>query len=369
MASVKVGFVLLSNRAAPAPSTRIAVLNMLPFLHAAGFDAEVLFEPPASDETPGIALDPRSIAERGFDVVVFQKVRGPSAVALARGLRALGVKTVYLVCDLIDREMTEATHLTVVVTDYLRSLYPDELRPRVQVVHDGIEHPEHCKRDWGRRRGSPAEPLDAVLVTSHDLDRLPAIGDPPDWLRVTIVGRYPPRDDARARRRAAWWKLQQAAGVAGKLAYARFLRHPRIRREAWHAEQVYQRLLAADIGIIPVEARSAAPSGALAMPPAWQVKSENRLTLMLAAALPVVATPIPSYLPIIDHGRTAYAAVTPSEWRSSLEALRDPARREAVGRAGRAAVVERYSQRAQAERLVAVLHMALGGEQPRARTL
>jgi hypothetical protein len=358
MVPTKVGFVLLSNRAAPAPSTRIAVLNMLPFLGAAGFDPEVLFEPPESAETPDLhALDARSIAERGFGLVVFQKVHGPAAARLARELRALGVKTVYLVCDLIDRQMTEATHLSAVVTDYLRSLYPPELQPRVHVVHDGIEHPEHVKQNWGSHRGSPQRPLDAVLVTSYDLDRLPAMGEPPDWLRVTIVGRYAPREDARARWRTAWWKLQQTTGVAAKLAYLRFLRHPRIRREAWHAQGVYDRLLAADIGIIAVDPGAAQPVAGDA-PPDWMVKSENRLTLMLAAALPVVATPIPSYLPIIEQGRTAYAAVSAADWRASLEALRDPAHREAIGRAGRAAVVERYSQRAQAERLVAVLRAA-----------
>lgn len=364
MARTKVGFVLLSNRAAPAPSTRIAVLNMLPFLDAAGYDAEVVFEPPGSAETPELNLDARDLAARGFRIVVFQKVHGPSAVALARGLAALGVRTAFLVCDLIDREMVAATHATGIVTDHLRSLHPPALQPRIRVVHDGIEHPEPHKRDWGDHRGSRRRPLEALLVTSHDLDRLPVLAAPPDWLRVTIVGRYAPRADARARWRTAWWKLQQLDGWAARFAYLRFLRHPRIRREAWRADEVQQRLLAADIGIIPVEeslTAGAAPPADGAPPPAWSVKSENRLTLMLAAALPVVATPIPSYLPVIDPGRNAFAATTPREWWQALEALRDPARRREVGQAGRASVVERYSQQAQAERLVAVLRAAEQG--------
>ena len=54
MTPVKIGFVLLSNSQHPIPSTRIAVLNMLPFLRAANFDPHIVFEPEYGTENPDV---------------------------------------------------------------------------------------------------------------------------------------------------------------------------------------------------------------------------------------------------------------------------------------------------------------------------
>lgn len=121
---MRIGFVLLSRVADPIPSTRIAVLNILPHLQMAGFETEVVFEPPSATETPDVSGVFQRIRERRCSVVFFQKVRGPHVVNLVRELEAAGVRTVFLTCDLVDAEMCEATTATIVVTDYLRELYP-----------------------------------------------------------------------------------------------------------------------------------------------------------------------------------------------------------------------------------------------------
>lgn len=109
----------------------------------------------------------------------------------------------------------------------------------------------------------------------------------------------------------------------------------------------------ADIAVIPIDTREAPTASNL--PPAWKVKSENRLTLKMALGLPVVATPIPSYESIVEHGVNAFFVRTPADWRTCLDALRDPARRREMGSAARASVSRRYSMDAQARRLTAVL--------------
>src|SRR3954451_9345221 len=88
---VKIGFVLLSSSRDPLPSTRIAVLNMLPFLRQAGFDPHIVYEPESGTEHPQLSGLARRLADQGFRVVFFQKVCGPSVEALARELRALGI--------------------------------------------------------------------------------------------------------------------------------------------------------------------------------------------------------------------------------------------------------------------------------------
>ena len=73
--TLKIGFVLLSNSSKPAPSTRIAALNMFPFLRQANFEPEVVFEPPAPCETPDLSSLFPGLVEAKLDIVVFQKVR------------------------------------------------------------------------------------------------------------------------------------------------------------------------------------------------------------------------------------------------------------------------------------------------------
>lgn len=354
---MKIGFVLLSNSDRPIPSTRVASLNMFPLLRAAGCDPRIAFEPDTDTATPNLdGLLPGIVAE-GYDVVVFQKVYGASVVNLARQLGQAGIRTVYSVCDFVDVPMAEATDATVCVTDYLKSLYPEALQHKIHVVHDGIERPEVQKTEWGMHHATAAHPLHAVLVTSAQLDWLPLIGDPPPWLRVTIVGRYPPPGQVLRRLREVKWQLEDAFRQGRGWSSLRFLANPRIRCVAWHPADVYEQMRQADIGIIPVETGQY-PGSRPAMP-GWQVKSENRLSLKMCVGLPVIATPIPSYEPLIRQGENGYLASSPEDWQRCLEALRDPALRAAMGRAARATVRQRYSMEEQARLLLAVFHKIL----------
>lgn len=371
MKPAKIGFVLLSNRSHPLPSTRIGVLNMLPLLRDAGFQCEVVYEPPSTAEQPELPDIAQRLADDGFDVVLFQKVRGPSVLRLAARLGELGVKTVFAVCDVVDVDMVRATDATIAVTEYLRALHPSELHDKITVVHDGIEHPIAHKTQVSDRRGSRADPLHAVLVVSTSLSRLPTLGSPPDWLQVTVVGDYPAPGQLLASLRQERWTLQRETW-AERRAHLAFLADRRIRRVAWHPSGVYERLLDADIGIIPIDTH-AQQSPSLPVPP-WMAKSENRLTLKMAAGLPVVATPIPSYESVVEQGVNGFLARTRAQWLECLEALRDPERRRAVGARARSSVIDRFSQREQARRLVDVLHRVLGhpvaaqdvpGSQPR----
>jgi hypothetical protein len=349
MSSPRIGFVLLSSSRTPLPSTRISVLNMLPFLRDAGFSADLAHDPEHGSLNPDLsALDAAALAKR-YDIVYFQKVCGPSVLRLARALEAAGVRTVYGMCDLVEPEMVAATSATAVVTDYLRRLHPAALRTKMHVVHDGVEHPERHRRQPSDHRGSAARPLRAVLVTSSGPALLPVIGRPPSWLRVTVVGAYPV--PAWRGNRLRWMRGQLAqAGNGERLATVSSLLDPRIERVAWDPAGVYDQLEQADIGIIPVDTDG---------PAYWKVKSENRLTLKMAAALPVIATPVPAYEPIVVPGENAFFAHSRDEWMACLEALRDPALRLAMGKRARETVLPRFSKEAQAQALIDVLRTVL----------
>ena len=352
---IKIGFVLLSSAQNPIPSTRISVLNVLPFLHAAHFDPRIIFESSQNTETPDVSCLVERVKTEGFQIVYFQKLHGPSVLAQARELREAGIRTVFGVCDAVEPDMVEATDLTVTVTDYLKSLYPSALQSRITTVHDGIERPWLHKTDWGTHSGSRTQPLRAVLVTSLDLDRLPVLVNPPGWLHVTIVGRYSADRQSLQRWRETRWQMAGQAGWRGKLRFLNFLTNPRIQRVAWEADGVYDAMQQADIGIIPVETDPA--RGALWR---WQVKSENRLTLMMAMGLPVIATPIPAYEPVIRQGQNGYLANNKAEWLSQLSALRDPTLRQRIGQQARQTALAAFSMERQAEKLISVLHGLVG---------
>ena len=352
--AIKVGFVLLSHSRRPIPSTRIAVLNMFPFLREAGFDPHIVFEPEQATETPDVSgLAPRLIGE-GFQIIVFQKVGGSSVESLARELGAAGIRTVFCVCDFIDEGMAEATDATVVVTDFLKSLYPPALQHKIHVVHDGIEHPELFRSHASRRHGSLGDPLRAVLVTSVSYEHLPQIITPPRWLKVTIVGRYVPSEAVVKRIGQMRRKFLRCRDTRQRLAYLRFMADWTIRCAAWDPVDVYRRMRDADVGIIPIDAVEPAPGSAETVP-SWKVKSENRLSMKMCMGLPVIATPIPSYEPLIRQGENGFFAHTRNDWIDHLDTLRDPAVRERIGQAARTSVLQRYSMEEQARLLANVL--------------
>lgn len=349
MSRIRIGFVLLSGSHQALPSTRISVLNMFPYLRDAGFEPTIVFEPAQESLCPDLdALDADAIARR-CDIVYFQKVCGDSVLRLVNRLERAGVRTVYGVCDVVEPEMVRATSATAIVTEYLRGLHPAELLPKIHVVHDGIEAPEQRKADYGGPRGTPGNPLRAVLVSSGVLETLPVIGRPPPWLHVTLVGDYPkPRGTGQ---RLRWLRWKTAGRPPGeRVRFVARMLDPRLARVPWHPLGVYAQMVDADVGIIPVDTDG---------PAYWRLKSENRLTLKMSVGLPVVATPVPAYEPVLEHGRNGYFARTRAEWLECLEALRDPALRRTIGQRARAAVLPRYSKETQAQALIATLQAAL----------
>ncbi len=348
---MKLGLILAGPLQAPLPSTRVALLNILPLLQQAGVAGQVLHAPPTSSETPTLGLDAAAIAAAGIAAVVFQKVHGHSAVALARALENAGVRTVFVVCDRVVPEMAQATSATVCVTAHLASLYPRQLASKMHVVHDGIERPAVRKTEWRTDRGSVLKPLRAVLVTSSRLDELPVLGMPPSWLHVDVVGHYPERGAFTQRLREHWRAWQRNPARRGQ--QLRLALNSRVTLHAWDSEGVYEHLTRADIGIIPIDRHPPQLPGQ--PPPNWSVKSENRLTLKMSAGLPVVATAIPAYEPVVRQGVNGYFASTRSEWLEALTRLRDPAHRAAVGDAAHASVASPFSMERQAQRLMLVL--------------
>jgi hypothetical protein len=77
--------------------------------------------------------------------------------------------------------------------------------------------------------------------------------------------------------------------------------------------------------------------------------------MKMSVGLPVVASPVPAYTPVIEPGGVnGYIARTRRTGSTPRRTPR-PGEAQAGGRRARAAVIERYSMKEQARRLVAVL--------------
>jgi glycosyltransferase involved in cell wall biosynthesis len=340
-------FALLSPRDDPMPSTRIACLNLFPYLSAAGLAPEVRWEPSAPTEIPSTITVEALLGNSLPRVVVLQKIRGPAVVKVVRALRARGIRCIWCVCDIVDNEMVAETDATLAVTRHLRSLYAPELQPRIHVVHDGVEDESLVSASVADAAPRPT----ALLVTSSELYELPVITlAPPGW-RVRVVGRY--AESRRRRLREMLWSLGRS-DVRRVIRALPALCDPRISRIGWSKSRLAHAVTSAQIGIIPIEGVDSdrAPGSS---EPSWRVKSENRLTLLMAAGLPVVASPIPSYEEVVVHGVNGFLAASAADWRRHLHALRDPHLRQEIGARARAAVLPKFSKDLQAERFIAIV--------------
>lgn len=357
MRKINIGFALLSNRKNPAPSTRISILNILPYLQKAGFETSILFEPDQSTEEPVISDVVDSATQREIDIVYFQKVRGPSVVETVRRLSARGIRTVYGICDLVEEQMVAETDATIAVTEFLKSLYPKNLQEKIFVVHDSIENPEAKIEGYNDKFASSRSPLHAVLVTSSELWKLPIIHRAPSFVQVNVVGNYPKQAPWDAVRRH-YWKFRSQPNLEEKIDYVSNVLDRKFVRVNWHPVGVYDELSRSDLGIIPVNMGfDPLPQQNVSW---WQVKSENRLVMKMAMGLPVIACPVPAYNDVIVQGENGYLASSREEWLACFEALRDPERRREIGRKARDSVIQRYSKEEQVRKLVAVLQRLAG---------
>lgn len=127
-------------------------------------------------------------------------------------------------------------------------------------------------------------------------------------------------------------------GVSLKLICDRFftLDQLRVIECPWHSDTETRDLAASSIGIswIPDDPWSRGKCGL-------------KVLQYMAAGLPVIANPVGVHPEMIQHGHNGYLATTEAEWVAAVQALAsDPARRRAMGTAGRKIVEDRYSLQA-----------------------
>jgi glycosyltransferase involved in cell wall biosynthesis len=349
--------VLALPRYAPSgASSRYRFFQYLPALAAQGLEVEAapLLDAAYLDEryrtgrrAPGLILAAyarrlRALAgARSFDLVWLEKEALPFIPApLERLVRA---RRVPYVVDYDDAEFHRYdAHGSPLVRLVLGAKIDAVMRGAALVI---------AGNDYiaarARRAGAPRV---AVLPTVVDLERY-AVSPPRaggvftiGWIGTPLTAPFLAAIAAPLRAVCAGGRARVLAIGAGRLD----LPGVPVEVRPWSAATEARDLADVDVGVMPL------PDS-----PFERGKCGLKLIQYLACGRPVVGSSVGVNTQIIQPGVNGYRADRPAEWVAALTALRaDPARRAAMGRAGRRLVEERYALAVTAPRLGALLREA-----------
>ena len=325
-------------------SARVRALQHVPRWEEAGHRVEVL----AWDAPAGAALATRSrevlaLAARA-DVLLLQKPVLPS-----RLMASVERTNPRLVADLDDAVWVEARGIRRTDPARLARLHETLRRSRALVVGS----------DYLARRltelGPVPEPTlvlrPSTPVATHRVAPVRAATRP---LRVGWIGNPGNFGDLHDDLRAALAEQVDAGAVEFVVISGRPFADPVLPTEfvAWSEETEQDALAGLDVGIMPLvdDERSRGRCG-------------FKVVQYQAAGLPVIASPVGSAPELIEHGRTGLLASDPTEWRTALAQLADPAERARLGQAGRASVAHLADATATADALAELLEAV--ASQPR----
>jgi glycosyltransferase involved in cell wall biosynthesis len=213
------------------------------------------------------------------DMVIFQKVNGPKTCSVLEAMKARGVATVYVDCDLpIKLQEARRASITVCSSEYLAAEYRRSGIANVRYIPDAYEWTGVPKDDRVRKQ------LRCVWFGNATPEKWAAVEE----LRCLLA--------ATSNR----WKIVTVAD------------DPRsdIR---WHLGTARRSIMECDAAVLP------ASDGAEAF-----AKSSNKAVQAMALGLPVVASPIPAYREVIHSGRNGFLCATEWEWVRALRALEHP---------------------------------------------
>jgi hypothetical protein len=235
------------------------------------------------------------------DIVVFQKISGPTTVSVLKMLKDEGINTVFIDCDYpLKRSEAELATVTVCPSEYLAEAYRQEGISNVIVIPDTYEatFPPHPQPKNNRKLRCVwfgyMDPIREIelqslrkLFSKHFSDmELVVVAGQQNRLRVTVDN-------------------NQTAEIQ------------------WDTDKAWDYIKDCDVAVI---------TGSDYF---WmQAKSSNRITQAMALGLPVIAYPIPSYEAIIHHGRNGMLSKTSEDWIDALAAMRNPSLRERIARTG-----------------------------------
>jgi glycosyltransferase involved in cell wall biosynthesis len=298
IAPLRVGWVFVGNE--KVGSTRIHGLNIHRALLAHGVDSRVVVLP--QEWSPSLRLSlwgQVKVALSDLDIVVFQKLTCPVSIRLARVLQLLRKKIVFVQCDHEPSPMVEFADLTVVTSRRLADHFQREYGKRAIFIDDAVEY----------------DALQAKDHTQRSVLRLVWVGHANGWAGLN--------------------KIRALVENDASLSLTTISNH----QDAdlvWSQTTIESEILTHDVGVVPVDDSVYAV-----------YKSTNRMTGFMALGLPVVVSPIPSYIDLVTRfgssSPVGFVANSPADWATAFRLLSNAKERRRIGANARKVARAHYS--------------------------
>lgn len=311
----------LLNGTQQTASSRIMGYNVHEYLLSQKIYSKIFYIP-QSRLTSRLDLSLKDIDEIlnfNINMLVIVKINaGENLDYLIQSCRKRKIKVVYAVCDLPSIRMVSLADATIASSSYFYKIIPKKFHHQLFIAFDGYEQSRELQKVQG-----PEKNVKLVCVTNMVWDSMPCIKTLPPHVQIKIIGPSA--------------KILRTSFKHSAL----FKKSPfDVEYVDWEPETVYREILDGDIAIIPWPEINEAQ----------KVKSINRLVMFMALGLPVIASPVPSYLEIIKHHHNGFIATKPEEWEKYIVLLRDDLKeRQRIGNNARESVLDLYSKEKQGE--------------------
>ncbi len=272
------------------------------FLKKVGVQSSILFSPPIIiGDIPWDPADQQIISDhvRG-GIVFFQKLQGPNTEALVRRLKQDGTLTVYGIGDYVpENQIPLLCDAVVCSSEDLADYYRGQGCRSVTYIPDPAEF--WCLPE----RAQFARPISRGLKVCW-------VGSSNNWPPLEPLFQLFQEDEFRD---------FQLITISD---------HPQATLP-WSPETVSRIVPECDLAVIPTGSTFA-----------YQVKSPNRALLFMANGVPVVASPLRSYVEVIRHSWNGFLAHDLDGFRTAFRELRDPERRKSIAWNAYSSIAGRY---------------------------
>ncbi len=261
----------------------------------------------------------RNTIKKQFDVVIFVRPNW-MAMKLSALLRQHSIKTIAVRCDHVPARYDDYFDSTIVPTTQLKHALKIK---RCAVIDDMIEVPtDTFKTDYNDN----GQYLNIVWV-----------GHPGYCTFITNF--FTQLEKHRELTRQIKVTTISSGGWAS---------------HEWAIDTVFDQIIACDIAVIPI------PKGEK-----FDIKSSNRLTMLLALGIPVIATPINAYTKIADQHPGCTLAESLDEFVEAINGLTQETQRTAMGQASRQHIRKEYSQEVIAKKWATTCSALIESTQPK----
>ncbi len=316
--NLSVGWILCGNE--NVGSSRIHGINLHKGLLELKINSYLVQKPYGYIEYLSLSIiDKLLIRLSRMDVVIFQRVHDQQAIHFNKALQNKGTITGFFMADIYNSDILHSVDFVLSPSVFLKKTLLKDGVPseKIFVLPDAIETSPSLKKSFNIDNSDQNKKINLIWVGAEG-----------HWHTLKPIFRLLKTNKQLKNIELLTISNHQDANIR------------------WNLDSVWDHILECDIAIVPVDLSK----------PESLVKSNNRVTMFMALAMPVVCSPLPSYLEVIKHRENGYIAHSDEEWVNSLLELSNIEIRKKIGNAAHSFVHDEYSIEKTAKKLLSILH-------------